>query len=169
MAQKNISKMYDEVKPLRFENAQIIFRNFSGKADKYNPKGGDRKFSVVIDDVELAEQLMAKGWNVKQLKPRSEDEDPRFQLSIKVNFRNRPPKVCLVTKHHKTDLTEETIDSLDYADIESVDIIVSPYVYNVNEKVGVAAYLKTLYVNVIEDDFADKYDFEDDEEDLPFD
>lgn len=160
-----------EVGQIKMENARIIFRNFSGKADKYNPKGGARKFSVVIEDPEMAEELKKDGWNVKQLKPRSEDEEPNYHLSVKVNYDNRPPKIYLITKHHKTLLNEETVDSLDYADISKVDLVISPYPYNVNGSEGIAAYLKAMYVNVIEDDFADKYNFdEDDEEDeLPFD
>lgn len=155
---------------IRMENARIIWRNFSGKADKFNPKGGKRSFSVVIEDGELAAQLAADGWNVKQLKPRNEDEetDPNYSLQVKVSFDNKPPRIYLVTRNNKVLMNEDTVDSLDYAEISNVDLVIAPYTYDVNGKSGVAAYLKTMYVTVIEDEFADKYDFGDDEE-VPFD
>lgn len=155
---------------IRMENARIIWRNFSGKADKFNPKGGKRSFSVVIEDAELASQLTEDGWNVKQLKPRNEEEEenPRYSMQVKVSFDNKPPRVYLVTRNNKVLMTEDTIDSLDYAEIQNVDLVITPYTYDVNGKSGVAAYLKTMYVTVIEDEFADKYDFGDDEE-VPFD
>ena len=155
---------------IRMENARIIWRNFSGKADKFNPKGGKRTFSVVIEDADLASQLIEDGWNVKQLKPRNEEEEenPRYSMQVKVSFDNKPPRVYLVTRNNKVLMTEDTIDSLDYAEIQNVDLVITPYTYDVNGKSGVAAYLKTMYVTVIEDEFADKYDFGDDEE-VPFD
>jgi len=155
---------------IRMENARIIWRNFSGKADKFNPKGGKRSFSVVIEDADLASQLIEDGWNVKQLKPRNEEEEenPRYSMQVKVSFDNKPPRVYLVTRNNKVLMTEDTIDSLDYAEIQNVDLVITPYTYDVNGKSGVAAYLKTMYVTVIEDEFADKYDFGDDEE-VPFD
>ena len=156
---------------IRMENARIIWRNFSGKADKFNPKGGKRSFSVVIEDTDLASQLTEDGWNIKQLKPRNEEEEenPRYSLQVKVSFDNKPPRVYLVTRNNKVLMTEDTIDSLDYAEIQNVDLVITPYTYDVNGKSGVAAYLKTMYVTVIEDEFADKYDFGDDEEEVPFD
>ena len=155
---------------IRMENARIIWRNFSGKADKFNPKGGKRSFSVVIEDADLASQLIEDGWNVKQLKPRNEEEEenPRYSMQVKVSFDNKPPRVYLVTRNNKVLMTEDTIDSLDYAEIQNVDLVITPYTYDVNGKSGVAAYLKTMYVTVIEDEFADKYDFGEDEE-VPFD
>lgn len=155
---------------IRMENAKIIWRNFSGKADKFNPKGGKRSFSVIIEDGEMAAALAADGWNIKQLKPRTEEEEenPKHSLQVKVSFDVKPPRIYLVTRNNKVLMNEDTVDSLDYAEIANIDLVITPYSYDVNGKSGVAAYLKTMYVTVVEDEFADKYDFGDSEE-IPFD
>ena len=156
------------VQNITIENARIIYRNLSGKPDKFNPQGGKRTFSVVIDDSKFAEDLAKEGWNIKTFKPRDdEDEDPGHFLPVKVLYSDRSkPHIYLCTKKSKTMLNEDTVGSLDYAEIQSVDIVIRPYEYDVNGKCGVSAYVKTMYVNVVEDEFADKYDYE--EEEVPF-
>ena len=156
------------VENITIENARIIFRNLSGKPDKFNSQGGKRGFSVVIDDPKFAEELKKEGWNVKQFKPRDDEEgEPGHFLQVKVLYSDRSnPHIYLCTKKNKTMLNEETVGSLDYAEISSVDIVIRPYEYDVRGQKGVAAYVKTMYVNIVEDEFADKYDFEDEE--VPF-
>ena len=158
------------VENITIENARIIFRNLSGKPDKFNPRGGKRTFSVVIDDPKFADQLRKEGWNVKDFKPRDGEEgEPGSFLQVKVLYSERSnPHIYLCTKKNKTMLNEETIGSIDYAEISSVDLVIRPYEYDVQGKSGVAAYVKTMYVNVVEDEFADKYSYDDDEEFVPF-
>lgn len=157
----------NRIENINIENARIIFRNFSGKPDKFNPNGGNRQFSVVIDDPAIAEDLKAEGWNIKSFRPREGEEgEPGSYLQVKVSFKTRPPHIYLCTKKSKVLLDETTIGSLDYADISSVDIVISPYSYDVRGQIGIAAYVKTMYVNVIEDEFASKYQFDDEE--MPF-
>lgn len=156
------------VENITIENARIVFRNLSGKPDKYNPQGGRRGFSVVIDDPVFADELIKEGWNVKQFKQKEDEEgDPGHYLQVKVLYSDRSnPHIYLCTKKNKTMLNEETVGSLDYAEIASVDIVIRPYQYDVQGKQGIAAYVKTMYVNVVEDEFADKYEY--DEEEVPF-
>ncbi len=143
------------------ENARLIFRNFEGREEKYNRKG-DRNFGLVIEDVEVAEQLLEDGWNVKNFTPKNNDDyddtpETVYWLPVTVRFDNVPPKVTLVTRRKKTKLDEENISALDYASIKEVDVIVTPFDWEVNGKSGTKAYLQTMYVTINEDEFADKY------------
>lgn len=160
-----------QIDNIKIEGARIIFRNFSGKPDKFNPQGGKRGFNVIIDDMKVADKLAADGWNIKMLNPRDESEEPTPFLPVKVNYGAVSPTIYMITKRNKTLLNEDTIGLLDNADIENVDIIIRPYQYDVRGEQGVAAYVKTMYVVIREDEFADKYGgmgsgIEDDE--LPF-
>lgn len=152
---------------LAIDNARIIFKNFTGKDDKFG-REGDRSFSIVIEDDALAEQLANDGWNVKPLTPRDPDEKVNHFIKVKISFKVRPPKIWLLTNHKRTLLDEDTIATLQYARIENADMVVSPWRWEVNGKTGIAAYLETLYVKIEDDPFADKYaDYESSDE-VPF-
>lgn len=146
---------------LSIGDARIIFRNFSGREGRYN-RPGDRNFCVFIDDPDAAQKLADDGWNIRMMAPREEGDKPRHYLQVSVKFNNYPPKIILVTRRSQTPLDEESVSALDFADICNVDMIIRPYPWvtqkgTSNEKRGVKAYLKTMYVTIEEDEFAEKY------------
>lgn len=153
------------------ENARLIFRNFEGRAGKFNPPG-IRSFGVLLED-DTAETLQKDGWNVKWLEPREEGDPPQALLNVKVQFPaagsgGSRPKIVAITSGGRTILDEESVKMLDWAEIESVDLAIRPYNWDVNGKTGVKAYLKTMYVTLVEDEFEAKYNQNYDEEEPPF-
>ncbi len=142
-------------KVLELEDAEIMFRNFAGEERQFNPRG-KRNFCVIIDD-KIADALLADGWNVRQTKPRDEDDSPRHYIQVQVNFKNKPPKVVIIRGSKQRVLDEEKIDLLDWAEIETADLIVSPYAWELNGRSGITAYLKVLYVVIAEDKLSSKY------------
>lgn len=140
---------------IRIEGARIGFRNFSGEEGRFNPKGR-RNFCVFLEE-DIAKDMEKEGWNVKWLQPREEGDEPQAYLQVKVVFGKIPPKIVLVTGRGKTRLDEDTVNILDWAEIQNVDLVIRPYNWEVNGNTGVSAYIKTMYVTLREDEFESKY------------
>ena len=148
---------------LQIEDARIIYRNFGGEASKYN-RDGARNFAVIIPNQEICDQLTAEGWNVKIKPPRDEDDTPFMFLPVKVKFNNRGPNIYVQSAGNVKRLTEETVGMLDEIDIQSVDMDLRPYDWEVNGKEGRSAYLQAM--NVIQN--IDRFGAQYAAQDLPF-
>lgn len=136
-------------KNLTLENVVIAFRNFAGKEAMYNSEG-DRNFAILLEE-DRAEQMLRDGWNVKRLKPRDDDEFGQAFISVSVSYKNRPPKIGMVTSKGLTYLGEAEVEVLDWVDIETADVTLNPYEWAVNGKSGVKAYVQSLFIKIEED------------------
>jgi hypothetical protein len=152
--------MSNDVKTFMVEDARIIFRNFAGKEGQYN-REGDRNFAVVLP-ADIAKEMLADGWNVRVLAGREEGEEDTPYISVAVNFNNRPPRVVLLTSTTRTQLNEDSVEILDWADIKYVDLIARGYDWSVNNKTGTKAYLQSLFVTIEEDALEKKYSIHED-------
>ena len=143
---------------LQIEDARIIYRNFTGRSDKYN-REGDRNFAVVIPDEEMAKELTDRGWNVKIKPPREDGDTPFMFLPVKVKFNDRGPNVYLKTGNNQNRLDEESIGLIDNIDIIGVDLDIRPFDWDVNGKQGRTAYLQSMRVTQDIDRFAARDDY----------
>lgn len=139
---------------LEINGAKIIWRNFAGRKDEFNTEG-KRKFSIIIPNEDLANQLTNDGWNVRIKAPKEEGDDPFMYMDIKVNVRHNDPKVYLDNGSGRaTIIPTDLIDQLDELDIAYVDLDINPYEWEMRGRTGRSAYLKCLYVYQNTDRFA---------------
>ena len=144
------------VNNINIEGANIIWKNFSGERDKFNP--GKRGFSVVIDDAVMAKELKQEGWNVKErpLQEGADSSEQEWTIPVKLNM-NRYTQVWLIVGNHKTLLNEDTVAQLDVVDIVNCDISIRPYEWEMSGRTGITAYVDSMYVTIRENKFAEKY------------
>lgn len=140
---------------IHMEDAKIIFRNFTGREDRFN-REGDRNFCIELSE-DLAEQLSADGWNVKGGKVKEDGEVTKPYLPVAVSYKKIPPHVAMITHRGKTILEEGMLDLLDKVDIATADLTVNPFEWAVSGNSGIKAYLRTLYIVVREDPIVLKY------------
>lgn len=116
------------------ENTRFIFQtNFAGdpRADKY---GSDaRKGNIIINDRDIAKQLIDEGFNVKMTRPRDEEDEsdfiPDYFITVKMNFDSKwPPKVFLMTDAlHGVLLDVDSVREIDAAWVDKVNVVLNKY------------------------------------------
>lgn len=161
---------------LEINDARILWPNFAGRGDRFN-KQGDRNFTLLIPDQEIAEALQndknehGKGWNVKIKDARDEGEAPFMHMKVNVKFNGRGPNIYLVSGKKQIPLNEDTVSMLDEIDIVSCDMDIRPYDGEMpSGQAFRSAYLSALRVHQRVDRFAMNNEFGGDDEDagLPF-
>lgn len=143
--------------PIILEGVRLIYKNFSGKASKFNAEG-NRNFCVILDE-NMADQLIGLGYSIKYTKPR-EDGDPAIPyIQVKVNYspRSRPPRIVIIKNGRQADVDESGVHILDWAKIIKADMTIIGYKWDVSGKTGLKPYLKNLYLTLEVDPLEEKY------------
>lgn len=137
--------------------SDIIWRNFAGNETKYNNEG-NRNFVLKLAQ-DIGQELSDIGWNVAFRANKNDPDDTIPTLKVKVRYGHYRPRIYLVKPDMtaKTLLTEDDISMLDSASIEYADFVITPYAWENNGKSGIAAYLKSMYIILEQDELSDKY------------
>lgn len=144
---------------INITEGQIAYSNFSGAPTQYKPEGGERSVTFVIPD-NIAEDLANEGWKIRLQE--FDDGTSRYLLDTTFLFRTRngqprDPKIFIVRDKKLIHVTEETVDSLDHADIVSVDAVISPSYWEWAGKSGIKAYINSMYITIKENPIDAKY------------
>ena len=137
--------------PLYLEDVEILFKNFSGKEGMYNA-AGQKNFSVLFRDLDVARQLENDGWTMRYWTPKDSDVE-LAHLAVKIKYNEPPPRVFMLRASGKLALDESTVEMLDWVKVTAVDVVLNPHHYDVHGTTGVTAYLKTMYATIFEDQF----------------
>ena len=137
---------------LIIEDAKVIFPNFSGREGRYN-REGNRCFSVMVPDKELALQLLQDGWNVKERLENGESTGEYYINGVNINFDYYiKPVIVYVSNGNEVELTEEMFDAgiaaqLDGRGAERYDISIRPRTWEKSDgTVGVKGYVDEMRI-----------------------
>lgn len=153
-----------QIEPLVLKDVKIPMktRNFRGEERRpYNAKG-ERNFSIIVDPEQVdIQELIEKGWNIRQGKPNAEDPDyvPPYFLRVKVKFfpdgdeRARlNPKIVVLTSAGEMLMDEESVGDLDTDEIMKCNMTISGRWSESPNYTGITAYLRKMAVRLCEDD-----------------
>ena len=153
----------------------ILFRNFSGKPDKFHQNGQMPNFWLVLYE-DAAKRLIDRGLNVRIFTNRDGDEE--YRLQVFANYGNYPPTIYKKCGHNTVLLDDESIGDLDRDEIIGIDLKISPYHWKFNNNEGVKAYISKGSFEILEDKIDmmmnglsrldEKAPFDNIEEDLPW-
>lgn len=149
-------KRYPQLPDLEIEDADVRWWNLTGRPQGLNPEG-KRTFTIFLSN-ELAEQLSKDGWNVRMVSNRNDDDqEDQPVLNVEARYDIKPPQIYMVGYGRNQLLNEETVGLLDDVEKTSVDLIVFPYRWTMNDRTGIKAYVKLMYVNIKENRISRKY------------
>lgn len=155
---------------LELEHAKIMggkFKNFSGRQTEYN-KEGSRYIHIVIPS-DKVDDLIEKGWTIKQLPPREEGDEPVYFLKVNIRFVadggiNDPKIYKGISSDNMHKVTVDTVSDMDRDEFENIDIVIRPYHWSRSTGEGISAYLEEMYALIKGSRFSAKYSIKDDED-----
>jgi hypothetical protein len=139
-----------------------MYKNFEGRPDRFNVKGGKRTFNLVLSN-DAATELKELGWNVKEKAPRDVDEDWLYTTEIVVNMDSLyPPKIYICTekkgKKRMILLSADMIKELDTGEFSNIDVVINPYEHDKDARFRYKGYCHKLYATqAVSTEFGDKY------------
>ena len=152
------------------QGVTLKYRNFRGLERKLGGRvlnaEGKRNFNVVLNE-EQYEDLKRKGWSVR--KKEDADGNPEYLIKVNVMFGARPPMIKMVPSDGGKGImvTEESVDQLDFVEIDNAELVIRPYNWDETGNNGAAAYLRSMWLDIYIDPLEAAMMAEDDEE-LPF-
>lgn len=146
---------------INIENTRFIFEtNFSGEPSRDRFRSTQRRANIIINNPDLAQELIDEGFNVRETKPREGEEEgfiPTYFIAIKANYDSKwPPKIYLVSGDSDPVLLDaETVGQIDQISVDNVNVQLNTR-YTEN---GNSLYVRTMYVEqgVGNDPFAARY------------
>lgn len=150
------------------EDVKVMWKNFSGAPDDFNPAGGKRSFTLVLEsskegEAEIAQQLIDHGYNVKKRIGTDEDGNPSpwWTLNIGVGWNketgNGPTVILCRPGERPVKLNDLTVGMLDKCKIGSIDISVYKYEWHRGADSGFKACCGGFKCEEIFDSKIDKY------------
>ena len=150
------------------DDTNFIFKtNFSGKPD--NDRFGDyrRKANLIISDPAQADYLVNAGINVRETRPRDDDDPNEFVperfVQVLLAYRKRngepvkyPPRVYLVVgDSDPVLLDEESVECIDHIRVKNVNAILTIHEHDNGRNL----YIRTMYVeqDLDDDPYAARY------------
>ena len=141
------------------DGKDMMFRNFRGEPGPKN-RQGDRNFTIVLHDEEMAQQLANRHWYVKAVPPRREGDELTFRIDVKLGYKidRLKPKIVIHSKQGAVSIDEDMVYKLDGYRFERYHVVLNPHYWiNDNGEDQIKAYLLEFHGDLVEDYFADKY------------
>lgn len=131
------------------------FSHFDGREDTFNAKG-NHDFQIMLEP-DVAERLLAEGWNVRTMDGYEEGDPPEHLLKVKISYKYEPPKIYLIKGDRKLRADERDLADIRRDTCERIDVIITPSRWVNGPNSGITAYAKELYAKVKESRFSAMY------------
>lgn len=143
------------------EGTKFIFEtNLSGDPKRDHFNSDQRKANLIIPDERQALDLRDRGFNVKETKPKPDDEGdfvPTYFVVVKLNYDSQwPPRIFLVNEQKQGVLLDaESVGCIDDMWIDNVNAVMNTY----DGPNGKSLYVKSMEVfqKIDDDPIASKY------------